>query len=103
VFRVDTEEMKRSAILWSLLVMSISPAAYADVPNEPCDGKEEGDVCERNDGGAGVCDANGQCVAEDEDDGGGCSVTGLGTKVAAGSLSLAALAGLAMVARRRRA
>ena len=76
--------MKRSAILWSLLVMSISPAVYADVPNEPCDGKEEGDVCDMNDGGAGVCDADGQCVSEDE--AGGCSVNGL-----------------AMVARRRRA
>lgn len=95
--------MNKQAFVTCLLVMTLSATAHADVPNEPCEGKDEGDTCELDDGGQGVCDAEGSCVAEsDAADDDGCSVSRVGTRVAAGAFSAAALAGVALVARRRR-
>ena len=92
--------MTKISIIATILTLSLSMTAYADVPNEPCDGKDEGATCELDDGGQGVCDADGACVAEADDE--GCSVSRMSTRVAAGAFTAAALAGLALVARRRK-
>lgn len=87
------------AFAWTL---STTGTARADVPNDdPCDGKESGDACETLNGEAGTCDAELNCVVDE----GGCSVSSVGTRAAAGSLvafTLAALA-FARLAKRRRA
>lgn len=80
--------------LASVLLLATSIAS-ADMPSGPCADAENGDSCELDGGGDGVCE-NGDCVADDE----GCSVARVGAPIGAGSLSLLSLAAL-ILARRR--
>ena len=93
----EHERMKTSLglALASVLLLATSTAS-ADMPSGPCADAENGDSCELDGGGEGVCE-NGDCVADDDE---GCSVARVGAPIGAGSLSLLSVSAL-LIARRR--
>jgi len=125
-----TSILPRSALLSLLLFAgaSLSTAALADVPPEPCSGKQAGDACTTMSNQPGTCTVNqagglsctpaaptttssgaggssgsgegGSGEGEDDDD--GCSMAAGGPAAGGAALALPLLLAAALAARRRR-
>ncbi|MFO0550506.1 MAG: hypothetical protein U0271_19080 [Polyangiaceae bacterium] len=95
--------MQKASFLMVLAFATFTalPSALADIPNDPCTGKADGDACTLDNGDDGVCDS-GTCVADDDD---GCSVGSLSTsrgRLGAIAGSICAVLGVAVVLRQAR-